>query len=105
MTEPGAGSDLQGIKTSARRDGDRYVVLASKGGAPINPDWYHNLVAHPEVTVEVGGGQFKARAFVTRGAEYDRLFKAHTTALPNFAEYQDKTSRKIPVIVLEPLSQ
>jgi deazaflavin-dependent oxidoreductase (nitroreductase family) len=82
-------------------DGDRLVIIASKGGNPKHPDWYHNIVANPEVTVEVGGERFQARARVTEGAERQRLFDAQAAVMPNFAEYQEKTSRQIPVIVLE----
>ncbi len=83
------------------RDGDRYVIFASKGGAPTNPDWYHNLVAHPTVTVEVGAEKFQATATVPDGAERDRLFDAQARAMPGFAEYQKNTTRRIPVMVLE----
>jgi deazaflavin-dependent oxidoreductase (nitroreductase family) len=86
------------------RDGDRYVIIASKGGYPSHPDWYHNLVANPEVSVEVGQERFTARAIVTEGDERDRLFNAQAALMPNFADYQTKTTRKIPVIVLEPIS-
>jgi deazaflavin-dependent oxidoreductase (nitroreductase family) len=86
------------------RDGDRYVIIASKGGYATNPDWYHNLVANPEVTVEVGEKRFPARAIVADGTERDRLFDAQAALMPNFAEYQTKTTRKIPVIVLEPIN-
>jgi deazaflavin-dependent oxidoreductase (nitroreductase family) len=85
------------------RDGDRYVVIASKGGYATNPDWYHNLVANPEVTVEVGDKRFAARAIVTEGSERERLFNAQAALMPNFADYQTKTTRQIPVIVLEPI--
>jgi deazaflavin-dependent oxidoreductase (nitroreductase family) len=86
------------------RDGERYVIIASKGGYPSNPDWYHNLVANPAVTVEVDGKQFLARAIVTDGDERDRLFNAQAAQMPNFADYQTKTTRKIPVIVLEAIN-
>ena len=86
------------------RDGDRYVIIASKGGYATNPDWYHNLVANPEVTVEVGDKRFPARAIVTEGSERERLFNAQAALMPNFADYQTKTTRQIPVIVLEPIS-
>jgi deazaflavin-dependent oxidoreductase (nitroreductase family) len=86
------------------RDGHRYVVLASKGGAPTNPDWYHNVVANPDVVVEVGPDKFQARAMVAEGSERERLFNAQASKMPNFGEYQTKTSRLIPVIVLEPLA-
>ena len=85
------------------RDGDRYVVIASKGGAPTNPNWYHNLVAHPEVTVEAKGEKFKARAQIADGDEYERLYQNHAKAMPAFNEYRQKTTRKIPVVILERL--
>jgi deazaflavin-dependent oxidoreductase (nitroreductase family) len=83
------------------RTGDDYVIVASKGGAPTNPSWYHNLVAHPEVSVEVHGQSFKARARVTEGEERDRLFEAHADYMPGFRDYQKNTKRRIPVVVLE----
>jgi deazaflavin-dependent oxidoreductase (nitroreductase family) len=83
------------------RDGDRLVIIASKGGAPTNPAWFHNLVANPTVTVEVGPEKFDARAVVTDGEERDRLFNAQAALMPNFAEYQKNTTRRIPVVVLE----
>ena len=85
------------------RDGDRYVVIASKGGAPTNPEWYHNLVANPTVTVEVGPEKFEARATVAQGQERDRLFNAQAALMPGFATYQRNTTRRIPVVVLERL--
>ena len=86
------------------RDGERFVVIASKGGAPTHPAWFHNLVANPEVKVEVLGEEFKARARVAEGAEHDRLYAAQAAEMPTFAEYQKKTERKIPAIVLERIS-
>jgi deazaflavin-dependent oxidoreductase (nitroreductase family) len=85
------------------RDGDRYVIIASKGGAPTNPDWFHNVVANPDVTLEVGPKRFPARAKVAEGEERERLYAAQAALMPNFAEYQRKTTRQIPVVVLEPL--
>ena len=85
------------------RAGDGYVIVASKGGSPSHPAWYHNLLAQPIVTVEVAGQTFEARARVTEGAERDRLFTERTDTNPNFAEYQRRTSRVIPVVVLERL--
>jgi deazaflavin-dependent oxidoreductase (nitroreductase family) len=82
-------------------DGDRLVVIASKGGAPTNPDWFHNLVANPLTTVELPGETFAARATVPDGAERDRLFDAQAAEMPAFADYQRNTSRRIPVVVLE----
>ena len=83
------------------RDGDRYVVLASRAGAPTNPAWYHNLLAHPRATVELGGECFAAASSVVTGEERERLFAAQAALLPFFAEYQQRTSRRIPVVVLE----
>jgi deazaflavin-dependent oxidoreductase (nitroreductase family) len=82
------------------RDGDRLVIIASKAGAPSHPAWYHNLVANPDVTVEVGTERFAARASVVSGDERKRLYDAQAALMPNFKEYQDKTSREIPVVVL-----
>ena len=83
------------------RDGDNVVIIASKGGAPTNPAWYHNIVANPEVTVELPGETYQARARVAAGDERDRLFAAQAAIMPNFQAYQDKTTRQLPVIVLE----
>lgn len=82
------------------KDGDRFVVIASFGGAPKNPSWYHNLVAHSEVTVEVGNERFKAKATVPTGEERQRLYDRQAEQMPAFAEYAKKTKRQIPVIVL-----
>jgi len=82
-------------------DGDRLIVVASKGGAPTNPDWYFNLVAHPTVTVEQGTERFQAHATIAEGDERDRLYAHHAEVMPGFADYQEKTTRKIPVIILE----
>ena len=82
-------------------DGDRHVVFASKAGAPTNPDWYHNLVAHSQVSVEVGSERFDADANVLTGEERDRLFAQQAERMPGFREYQDKTSRVIPVVALK----
>jgi deazaflavin-dependent oxidoreductase (nitroreductase family) len=83
------------------RDSDRLLVFASKGGAPTNPDWYHNLVAHPEVTVEVGTQTYEATATPLTGEERDRLFAKQAGLYPQFGAYQARTTRKIPVIALE----
>lgn len=82
-------------------DGDRIVIIASKGGAPTNPAWYHNLVANPTATVEIGTETFQARATVAEGAERERLFNQQAAQMPGFAEYQKKTTRQIPVVILE----
>ncbi len=84
-------------------DGDRLIILASKGGAPTNPDWYYNLLAHPTVTVEMNTERFQARATVAQGEERERLFAQHAAQMPGFAEYQQKTTRQIPVVILERL--
>ncbi len=81
-------------------DGDRLVIVASKGGAPTNPDWYHNLLACPLVTVEVGSEQFQARAEIAVEPERTRLYDKMVVMMPVFAEYQQKTRRIIPVIRL-----
>lgn len=81
-------------------DGDRLVVIASKGGAPSNPDWYYNVMANPLVTVEVGTERFQAQATIAQEPERTRLFNQMTTAMPGFAEYQRNTTRIIPVVVL-----
>lgn len=86
------------------RNGDDYVVIASKGGAPTNPSWYHNLVADPVVTLEILGETFRARARVAKGEERDRLYRNQAAMMPAFAEYEQKTARTIPVVVLERIS-
>jgi deazaflavin-dependent oxidoreductase (nitroreductase family) len=85
-------------------DAGRYVVFASKAGAPTNPDWYHNLKAHPHVTVEVGTDTIDVTASEATGAERDRLFDTQAERIPQFAEYEKKAGRVIPVIVLTPTS-
>jgi deazaflavin-dependent oxidoreductase (nitroreductase family) len=82
------------------KDGDRFVIIASKGGAPTNPDWYYNLVAHPDATVEVGTEQFQVHATVVAEPERTRLYQQMVAMMPGFAEYEQKTTRKIPVIIL-----
>jgi deazaflavin-dependent oxidoreductase (nitroreductase family) len=82
------------------KDGDDIVVIASKAGAPTNPNWYHNLKAHPEVGVEVGTDAFEARAEITEGDERNRLFDAQAELMPNFKEYAAATDRVIPVVRL-----
>ena len=85
-------------------DGGRYVIFASKGGAPTNPDWYHNLKANPHVAIEVGSDTIDVDASEATGDERDRLFQAQAERAPQFAEYAEKTDRVIPVIVLTPRS-
>jgi deazaflavin-dependent oxidoreductase (nitroreductase family) len=79
-----------------------YAVFASKSGAPTNPDWYHNVLAHPSVEAEIGTETVKLAARVAQGAERDRIWEAHKAANPGFAEYEKKTTRQIPVVILEP---
>ena len=83
-------------------DQGRYVVFASKAGAPTNPDWYHNLKAHPDVTIEVGADTIEAVASEATGEERDRLYRTQAERIPQFAEYEKRTDRVIPVIVLTP---
>jgi deazaflavin-dependent oxidoreductase (nitroreductase family) len=98
-----------GAKTGRQRtnpmmylpDGDRLLVFASKGGAPTSPDWYHNLVANPTATVEVGTDRYEVKATVLTGEERDRLYAKQAELYPGFGEYQEKTTRTIPVVALE----
>ena len=85
-------------------DGDNLVIFASKGGAPTHPDWYHNVVAHPDVTAEVGTDTVALRARVAELAEREALWSRQKDRMPNFADYEAKTARQIPVIVLEPVT-
>ncbi len=82
------------------RDGDRLLVYASKAGAPAHPDWYLNLVADPNVVVEVGDEHYDAVATPLEGEERDREYAAQGERFPTFAEYQAKTDRVIPVVAL-----
>jgi deazaflavin-dependent oxidoreductase (nitroreductase family) len=108
-----AGADMvllttTGAKTGKRRtnplvcfpDGDRVLVIASMAGAPTNPAWYHNLLANPEVTVEIGTETHEATAVPLEGEERDRIFDRVVEAAPGFGAYQAKTSRVIPVVAL-----
>lgn len=81
-------------------DNGRVYIFASKGGADTNPDWYHNLVANPEVTVEIGTETYPATARVLEGAERDEVYARQVDAEPQFGEYQAKTERVIPVVEL-----
>ncbi len=82
------------------RDGDRLVVIASKGGAPTHPDWYYNVVANPELTIEVGMEKFRVHATVSEEPERTRLYNKMVEMMPGFDDYRRKTIRTIPVIVL-----
>jgi deazaflavin-dependent oxidoreductase (nitroreductase family) len=81
-------------------DGDRWVLIASKAGAPHHPAWYHNIVAHPEVTLEVGDERFPARAAVVTGDERERLYAERVAVMPRFGRYRELTDREIPVVVI-----
>ena len=104
LTTTGARTGLE--RTSPltyHTDGDRLVVIASRAGADRHPDWYYNLVANPEVQVELGTERFAARAVVADEPERTRLFDARIAAMPRFGDYQTQTDREIPVVVLERL--
>jgi deazaflavin-dependent oxidoreductase (nitroreductase family) len=99
----GAKSGTERVNPLAyRRDGDDLVIFASKAGAPTNPDWYHNLVANPEATVEVGTDTMGVKAHVATGDERERLWTVQKREYPGFASYEQKTDREIPVVVLRP---
>jgi deazaflavin-dependent oxidoreductase (nitroreductase family) len=83
-------------------DGGSYAIFASKGGAPEHPAWYHNLKAHPETKIELAGQEVAVVAHEAEGSERDRLYSTQAAKLPQFAEYEGKTDRKIPVVVLTP---
>jgi deazaflavin-dependent oxidoreductase (nitroreductase family) len=85
-----------------RRDDGRYVIFASKGGSPTHPAWYHNLKAHPETTIEAGTETIDVTAGEASGEERERLFRAQAGDVPQFGEYERRTERVIPVIVLTP---
>jgi F420H(2)-dependent quinone reductase len=82
-------------------DGDRLLAVASKGGHPKHPDWYLNILAHPDVTVEVGNETFETTARILTGAERERAFARAVEVFPPYGDYQHKTTREIPVIALE----
>ncbi|HEX9035132.1 MAG TPA: nitroreductase family deazaflavin-dependent oxidoreductase [Streptosporangiaceae bacterium] len=87
-----------------RTDGDRLVVFASKAGAHTNPDWYHNLLVNPKVAVEVGADTREFVARVADGQERHRLWEDQKREWPGFADYESKTERQIPVVILEPVA-
>ena len=111
---PGIGSHLLldhvGAKSGTKRtspllygrDGGSYVIVASKGGNPKNPAWYHNLRANPETTIQVGSERIPVRARAAEGEERDRLFEMMVGVYDGYADYQKRTDRTIPVVVLEP---
>jgi deazaflavin-dependent oxidoreductase (nitroreductase family) len=85
-----------------QQDAGRYVVFASKGGSPTDPSWYHNLTAHPDITIEVGTDTIGAHASEATGDERDRLYRTQVERIPQFGEYQEKAGRVIPVMILTP---
>lgn len=85
------------------KDGDRWVVIASKGGAPTNPDWYYNLLAHPLVNIEVGTEEHQARASLVKEPERTRLYNRMVDMMSSFDEYRRNSKREIPVFVLTPV--
>lgn len=84
------------------KDGDNYVIIASFAGAPKHPAWFHNLMKHPNTQIEVGTETLQVTAKEANGSERDRLFQAQAEMMPVFHDYQAKTERKIPVVILEP---
>jgi deazaflavin-dependent oxidoreductase (nitroreductase family) len=101
-TEGAKSGETRTTPVAYHRDGDRYVVAASMGAAPKNPAWYHNLVKHKKATIEVGDETFEVKATpLPKGPERDRLYEAHAQVLPMFREYPSKTTRIIPIVVLE----
>lgn len=102
LTTTGAKSGQQRISPLAYlSEGGRIYIFAGNRGAPTNPSWYHNLVAHPDVTVELGPETFEARAIVTASTEWDRLDSIQLQKLPGLAALREKITRKVPVVLLE----
>jgi deazaflavin-dependent oxidoreductase (nitroreductase family) len=98
----GAKSGTERVNPLAYQEIDHgYAVFASKGGAPTNPDWYHNLIANPDATVEVGAETVEVQARVAEPEERDRIWEEQKRRNPGFADYEGKTSRRIPVVILE----
>ena len=102
LTTTGAKTGLERIAPLGYgRDGERLVVVAANAGAPTHPDWYRNLVAQPEVTVEMGSERFSARARTAEGAEREDLIARQAEIVPWLPAQQEKTTREIPIVVLE----
>ncbi len=102
VTHTGAKSGTQRTNPLVYlKDGDRYLVFASKGGSTKHPDWYRNLVANPDATAEIGTEKFDVVAEVLTGEERDRLYDKQAKIMPQFAEYQARAGRKIPVVALK----
>jgi deazaflavin-dependent oxidoreductase (nitroreductase family) len=106
LTTTGArtGKSREAVLTYSR-DGDKYVVCATAGGAPKAPAWLHNLVAHPTAQIEVKGKTLQVRITVVDEADRQRLWDAHVAERPEFAEYPEQAGRIIPVVTLEPVSE
>ena len=101
----GAKSGQERINPLAyQADQGRYVIFASKAGAPTNPDWYHNLKANPHATIEVGSETIPVVASEATGEERDRLYRTQAERIPSFADYEQKTDRVIPVVLLTPVA-
>ena len=104
LNTKGAKSHQERINPLAYvRDGERFVVIASKAGASTNPDWYYNVIASPNLTVDVGTETFRVHATVTEEPERTRLYNKMVEMMPGFDDYRRKTTRRIPVIVLTPM--
>jgi deazaflavin-dependent oxidoreductase (nitroreductase family) len=100
----GARSGQERVNPTMYQDlGGPVAVFASKAGAPTHPDWYHNLTAHPEVSAEIGTDTRRFRARTAAGDERDRIWARQKQDYPGFADYEAKTAREIPVVVLEPV--
>ena len=112
---PFEGAPMIVIHTKGRKSGKEYLnplvyqpvdgkfaIFASKGGAPTNPDWYYNLLANPQIRAEIGTGTVELVVKVAVGGERERIWSAQKAAYPGFADYERKTTRQIPVVVLEP---
>ncbi len=98
----GAKTGIERVNPLAYQElNDGYAVFASKGAAPTNPDWYHNLIANPDVTIEVGDETVAVRARVAKAEEHERIWEEQKRRNPGFADYERKTSRIIPVVILE----
>ena len=99
----GAKSGVERVNPLAyQRNGDSLAVFASKGGAPTNPDWFHNLVANPDASIEIGTENYAVTARVATDEERERIWSAQKVAFPNFAEYEQSAGkRRIPVVILD----
>jgi deazaflavin-dependent oxidoreductase (nitroreductase family) len=100
----GAKSGRERVNPLAyQKAGDSYAIFASKAGAPANPDWYHNLLAHPQAKAEIGTEVIEVTARIAGPGERERIWARQKEIAPNFAEYEKKTQRQIPVVILDPV--